>query len=413
MSDTFSQPAERALARRIGELERERAELLARLGHELRTPLNGVLGFAGLLRRNRGGTLQPDDLALVDRIASNGRRMLEVLDGLLETSRSGRRQVELELAPTSLDALVRDTVAQLQDRVVGGPVTLSADVPSHTAPVYTDAAKLAQVLRNLVGNAIKFTPRGAITVRLHADPATALPRRIDVVDTGIGIDSEHLETIFDPWRAQAGDAGGAGGPGGPGSVGGGLGLQLSRAFCEAMGYRLTVASALGGGSVFSVLLGGTEARGGDGAAAGRPGALQATVGGGVPEAATPAPPPPPAASTRGLAVLIDDDVEGRLQVARALRALGFEVVMTASAAQGLQMARDLRPHLIAVDLMAPALAGLDVVAEVRGDPVLGGTPLVVVSAMAGEYRPAVPGVPWIAKPVSAELLGAAVIPVTP
>jgi len=87
--------------------------------------------------------------------------------------------------------------------------------------------------------------------------------------------------------------------------------------------------------------------------------------------------------------------------------------MTASAAQGLQMARDLRPHLIAVDLMAPALAGLDVVAEVRGDPVLGGTPLVVVSAMAGEYRPAVPGVPWIAKPVSAELLGAAVIPVTP
>jgi hypothetical protein len=405
MSDTSPQPAERALARRIGELERERAELLARLGHELRTPLNGVLGFAGLLRRNRSGTLQPEDLALVDRIASNGRRMLELLDGLLETSRSGRRQVELDLAPAALDALVRDTVAQLQDRVVGGPVTLAAEVPPQTAPVYTDAEKLAQVLRNLVGNAIKFTPRGAITVRLHADPATNLPRRIDVIDTGIGIDGEHLESIFDPWHGEADDAVGATG---------GLGLQLSRAFCEAMGYRLTVASALGGGSVFSVVLGGQETLGGGGGiVAGRPGGGAAPEPGGAPGSTTPMPSPPSTASTRGLAVLIDDDVEGRLQVARALRALGFEVVMTASAAQGLQMARDLRPHLIAVDLMAPALAGLDVVAEVRGDPVLGGTPLVVVSAMAGEYRPAVPGIPWIAKPVSAESLGAAVIPVTP
>ena len=129
----------------------------------------------------------------------------------------------------------------------GAKVQLLAEMPPRLAPFYTDASKLRQVLLNLVGNALKFTPRGQVTIRVESDPVTRQPRRIDVIDTGIGIPAERLEGIFE--RFQQADNSITRHYGGTG-----LGLTISRSLCQLLGYQLTVHSEVDKGSTFSILI---------------------------------------------------------------------------------------------------------------------------------------------------------------
>ena len=124
-------------------------------------------------------------------------------------------------------------------------VQLQVELPPDMASLETDAGKLKQILLNLIGNAAKFTEQGSVTVRVKIEPDTCRPTRIEVIDTGIGIPSERLETIFE--RFQQGDNSMARKYGGSG-----LGLAISRALCEIMGYRLEVSSEVGKGSTFSL-----------------------------------------------------------------------------------------------------------------------------------------------------------------
>lgn len=272
-----------------------------------------------------------------------------------------------QLAPVALDALVRQAVAAFRPRLAGGAVALAADLPGHPVPLVTDGARLGEVLAQLLDNAVKFTAAGAVTVRLRTDPHTGRPLRLDVVDTGIGIAPERHAAILAGHEP-------------------GQGLARARARCEELGFRLTVASALGGGAMFSIRFAeGLDITG---------------------EHRVTAPPPPRAAPrARGLALLIDADRPGRLPVAHAIEALGFEVVMTASGEQGLAMARELRPRFIALDLLVPDLAGLEVLAQLRAEPALAGVPILLVSAVAREYGQSVPGVELLQKPLDPAELG--------
>jgi signal transduction histidine kinase len=120
-------------------------------------------------------------------------------------------------------------------------------MPLRLAPFYTDAGKLKQVLLNLVDNALKFTLKGQVTIRVESDPVTQRPRRIDVIDTGIGIPAERLEGIFE--RFQQADNSISRRYGGTG-----LGLTISRSLCQLLGYQLTVRSEVDKGSTFSTLM---------------------------------------------------------------------------------------------------------------------------------------------------------------
>ena len=155
--------------------------------------------------------------------------------------------MELERTPTWLTALVQEVVAQFAGTVRGAKIQLLTEMPPRLAPFYTDASKLRQVLLNLVGNALKFTPRGQVTIRVESDPVTQQPRRIDVLDTGIGIPAERLEGIFE--RFQQADNSITRHYGGTG-----LGLTISRSLCQLLGYQLTVQSEVDKGSTFSILM---------------------------------------------------------------------------------------------------------------------------------------------------------------
>jgi PAS domain S-box-containing protein len=227
---------------------RAKSDFLARMSHELRTPLNSVIGFAALLLRNRAGNLRETDLSYLGRIVGNGKHLLDLINEILDLSKVEAGKNEVHLSPVSLDALVRDTVRQLEGQVKDRPVALRTDLPPALDPVETDEGKLRQILINLIGNALKFTERGSVTIRVEGEPGARRPRRIDVIDTGIGIPADRREIIFEAF--QQADTTTSRRYGGTG-----LGLTISRALCRLLGYRITLDSEPGKGSVFSVHLG--------------------------------------------------------------------------------------------------------------------------------------------------------------
>lgn len=212
------------------EANRAKSTFLATMSHELRTPLGSIIGFANLLAKNKGKNLQSQELLYVERVRANSLHLLGLINDILDLSKIEAGRVELEHAPTWLTALVQEVVAQFAGTVRGAKGQLLTDMPPQLAPFYTDASKLKQILLNLVGNALKFTPR-----------------RIDIIDTGIGIPAEQLAGIFE--RFQQADNSITRRYGGTG-----LGLTIARSLCQLLGYQLTVHSEVDKGSTFSILM---------------------------------------------------------------------------------------------------------------------------------------------------------------
>ena len=242
--------AEEALRQAMAAAEaanRAKSDFLATVSHELRTPLNSVIGFTRILGKNKAGNLLPSDLTYMERIAANGEHLLSLINDVLDLSKIEARRMSVDFATVQLEVLIQETVAQLEGRTAGRDVELSARLPEHIAPIRTDGHKLRQILINLIGNSVKFTEQGSVTVAVAVDPDTHDPIRIDVADTGIGIPEDRLQRIFDAFeQADTSTARVYGGTG--------LGLSISRGLCELLGYRLDVSSRVGEGSTFSIVM---------------------------------------------------------------------------------------------------------------------------------------------------------------
>jgi signal transduction histidine kinase len=224
-----------------------KTDFLARMSHELRTPLNSVIGFANVLLRRHAGALPGDARTYLERIRVNGMHLLVMIDDLLDIARIEVGRVTVERRPVELAALVREVVGSFETDARAHGLTLHCELPDGLAPLETDAARLRQVLVNLVSNAIKFTERGTVTVAVTADPATRVPTRLEVADTGIGVPPDRRAAIFEAFeQADTSTARRFGGTG--------LGLAISRALCDLLGYRLELTSEVGVGSTFSVVL---------------------------------------------------------------------------------------------------------------------------------------------------------------
>jgi signal transduction histidine kinase len=228
---------------------RAKTEFLARMSHELRTPLNSVIGFSSVLLRRHAAALGGDARTYLERIRANGMHLLVMIDDLLDIARIEVGRVTIERGPMALDGLVREVVGSLEDGARARGLWLRCELPGTLAPLDTDAARLRQVLVNLVSNAIKFTERGGVTVRVAADPLTRAPTRLEVADTGIGVPRERQAAVFEAFEQGDTSIGRRFG-------GTGLGLAISRALCGLLGYELTLASEPGVGSTFTVVLAG-------------------------------------------------------------------------------------------------------------------------------------------------------------
>jgi signal transduction histidine kinase len=251
---------------------RAKSEFLANVSHELRTPLNAIVGFVDLLRDGVYGTLNSRQVGPVERIEASANHLRHLVDQVLDLAKMAAGRLEVHTEPVELRPFVFDVASEVEPLITEKGLTFSLTVGATLPRVRTDPTHLRQILINLLGNAVKFTMTGGISVRgklvgnetrsglpsvLNA--ATALLMRsprpdglwiaLQVVDTGIGIAEPDRERIFDEFeQVNAGPRGD--------SIrrGTGLGLSISRRLARLIGGDITVESELGRGSVFTVWL---------------------------------------------------------------------------------------------------------------------------------------------------------------
>ncbi len=230
----------RAAAQRASEAK---STFLANMSHELRTPLNGVLGFARLLR-----DISEDDKASIyaDKINASGEALLALLNDVLDISKIEAEAMELEQTPLSVRAVIEDVLDMQSSVASERGLTLEAHVDPGVHDAFIgDKVRLRQILLNLIGNALKFTPKGGITVDVRTEEETdaATLLRFAVTDTGIGIPAEVLPNVFERFRqadmSTTREFGGTG-----------LGLAICRKLSELMGGEIGVTSTVGKGSTF-------------------------------------------------------------------------------------------------------------------------------------------------------------------
>jgi signal transduction histidine kinase len=232
----------------VAELEaadRLKSEFVSTMSHELRTPLNVIIGYTEMLRDGALGGLSSPQRDVVDRVDARSRELLELVEATLQVGRLEAGRDAVELAPVTVAELVRSFQASTAGLPRPERVAFEWTVPAASQRVVlTDRTKLALVVRNLVGNAFKFTADGKVEVRLALQRDTLV---VEVHDTGTGIDEAHLPIIFDMFRQVDGSETRH-------HDGVGLGLYIVKQFVGRLGGTIAVRSALGRGSTFRIEL---------------------------------------------------------------------------------------------------------------------------------------------------------------
>ena len=227
--------------------DRAKSEFLARFSHEIRTPLTSILGFTDVLLGDPDVLRLPaervEDLKIIER---NGEHLLAIISDILDMSEVEAGKLRISLVPCSLMAIAKDVAESLAVRAESKGLTIQIETKSPApAVVLTDPVRLRQILMNLVGNAIKFTNFGQITLRLGViDEAGTSLAIVEVVDNGIGLSAEAIPHLFEPFYRVPGTT----------TKGSGLGLAISRQLAEALGGRITVESEPGCGTTFRLLI---------------------------------------------------------------------------------------------------------------------------------------------------------------
>ncbi|MBD8525379.1 hybrid sensor histidine kinase/response regulator [Pseudomarimonas arenosa] len=340
--------AERAEAeaqRRAAEQQRLRAEeasrakstFLATMSHELRTPLNGVLGFAQLMERAPNRSAQ--DRRYLATILRSGEHLLRLINDVLSLAKIEAGGVTLIEAPFDFHELLANAVDLVRVRAEEKGLRMQVTTENFPVAVLGDADKVNRVLLNLLGNAVKFTVEGGVTVRASWIEGNA---SIEVSDTGPGIGAEELKLLFGSFvQTSSGQAS---------REGTGLGLALSQQLARLMGGEITVQSQLGQGSRFRVSLHLPQAEA-------------------VPTAGDAGPQPHARRIAPGQArhriLVVDDVADNRDIMVDLLVSIGFEVKQAADGEQAIELWKSWEPQLIWMDQRMPRIDGLEATRRIR------------------------------------------------
>lgn len=342
-------------------VSRYKSEFLANMSHELRTPLNSVLILSRLLADNRDGTLSEKQVEYGRTIAAAGEDLLALINDVLDLSKIEAGRVEVQLAPTSLADLVESARRELVPLAAERGLTLDLEVGDVPPTIRTDAQRLAQIVRNLLSNALKFTEAGRVVLRVERRD----DEHVDLVveDTGVGIAPEDQARVFEAFE-QVGDARNHAG-------GTGLGLSICRELARLIGGEISLQSEVGRGSSFTVTL---PVAGPDGA--------EAPV-----DEAPPIAPARAAATDGSLAgrtvLVVDDDVRNIYALTEVLEAEGCRVVVAENGQEALeQLEAHAEIELVVMDTMMPVMDGLAALRAMRAREEWEDMPVVALTAKA-------------------------------
>jgi signal transduction histidine kinase/CheY-like chemotaxis protein len=329
---------------------RAKTDFLTNLSHEIRTPLNSILGYTQILERDPDLPRRHRDA--VGALANSGHHLLGLLNSILELSKIEAGRMEIQRNIFDLPALVHSLAEMFKPRCAEKRLPLRVVCPdTGQRPVFGDEGKLRQILINLIGNAIKFTPRGEVFIGVR--PASGDQWLFEVIDTGIGFSDEERAGLFTPFNQTAA---------GRRSGGTGLGLAIARRHVELMGGQLDVQSEPGTGTRFFFTLPLPAAS-----------ALPASLG------ATPLPRFQPGVTVRAL--IVDDNRDNCHILARLLADIGCIVAEAGDTARARDIARQAPPDILFIDVLLGDTTGPELLAALRADGLPASTPVLFHTAV--------------------------------
>lgn len=378
LAQTQQQSAALRQAKEIADAaSRAKSEFLANMSHELRTPLNAVLGFTQLMACDLSLTqTQQEHVRIINR---SGAHLLKLINDVLEMSKIEAGRIALDVDRFNLHHLLHNLEDMLRLRAeTKGLQLLFACSDSVPQDVITDEGKLQQVLLNLLGNSIKFTQQGSVTLRVYSSDepqttnslasASTFPQsqtmllHFEVEDTGAGIAPNEQQKLFKPFeQTRAGLSA---------SEGTGLGLAISQKFVHLMGGEITVTSELNQGSTFAF-------------------AIPVNY---VEAIATPV--SPPLETIVGLAagqptyrlLIAEDNVTNRYLLSEMLRIPGFELKWADNGQEAIELCKQWQPHLIFMDWRMPVMDGLEATRRIKADAQIDQTVIIALTASAFEEQ---------------------------
>ncbi len=342
-----------------------KSQFLATMSHEIRTPMNGVLGSLDLLRHSK---LDERQRILVNTAASSGSSLMDILNDVLDHSKIEAGKLHLSRAPMSIHALASSVVSLFRANAESRSLNLSLELDAGVADwVLGDAQRLKQILLNLLGNAIKFTERGGVTLILRPEPAPPGWARVgfEVCDSGIGIPLDAQSRLFQPFHQVASDKNRLR------SGGTGLGLAISQRIAEAMGSMIEVESQHGIGSRFSFAVSFER----DENPVHAP-TIDSALGSFD-----------AASSLQGDVLLVEDNEVNRMIAREVLTSLGVGVIEVTNGAEALEMLERRTCDLILMDCLMPVMDGFAASREIRArEKQLSSprVPIIAVTANASE-----------------------------
>jgi PAS domain S-box-containing protein len=364
---------------REAEVERLKNEFISTVSHELRTPMTSIKGYTDLLFLGMAGGLTDAQRSFLKIIKSNADRLTALVNDILDISRIETGRMRLTIGALDLGQIISQIVVSFQGQYREKGLNLIWEEQQGLPDVRGDAARVAQVLSNLIANAWQYTPSGGtVTVSVKSVDGFL---QTDITDTGIGISPDDVGRIFDRfYRADH--------PMVQEAEGTGLGLSIVKMFVEMLGGGIWVESQPGKGTKFSFTLPLTSTELPEPV----PDLLSTELSAGI--------------ARRQKILVIEDDRDLALLLRRQLESEGFQVLLAGTGEDALWLAKEAQPQLITLDIMLPDIDGFAVLEQLKTNPITSAIPVVIVSVLAeSEKGYALGAVDYVVKPfVEQELL---------
>jgi CheY-like chemotaxis protein/signal transduction histidine kinase len=361
----------------VEEANRLKSQFLSNMSHELRTPLNSVMALSRVLMMQASTKLSTEEVNYLEIIERNGKNLLTLINDILDLSKIEAGRMDINPKPFSLRMTIGDIVESIAPLAGEKQIEFHQDIPEDLPPLESDEIRVSQILQNLIGNAVKFTDAGSVTVSVRLNQERFFVR---IADTGIGVAEKDLPYIFDEFRQVDGTSARK-------HEGTGLGLTIARKASRMLGGDITVQSSKEVGSIFTLTL--------PIAWRGKKPVLEPLVIRKVSGVK----------SERKTILIVDDEPDMAAMISRYLLQEGYNTLTATSGSEALILAERERPFAITLDIIMPDMDGWEVLQGLKKNPETKDIPVIIVSISEGrETGLALGAIGYVTKPVSKKQL---------